>query len=89
LSFWSEEKNSSRPSCKVEETCAFERAALRYLEKKYRECVARGKEPPFDLEDMLRHYGPSPPNTEVAAPLSSFALAKNLSEHSTFPRKVG
>ena len=68
---------------------AFERAVLRYLEKEYRECVARGKEPPFDLEDMLRHYGPSPPNTEVAAPLFSFALAKNLSEHSTFPRKVG
>ena len=29
---------------------AFERAALRYLEKEYRECVARGEQPPFDLE---------------------------------------
>ena len=28
----------------------FERAALRYLEKEDRECVARGEQPPFDLE---------------------------------------
>ena len=39
---------------------AFHRAALRYLEK---ECVARGEEPPFDLEDLLRRYGSSPPNS--------------------------
>ena len=47
---------------------AFHRAALRYLEKEYRECVARGEEPPFDLEDLLRRYGSSPPNSEVLAP---------------------
>src|SRR6185437_8979768 len=35
---------------------AFHRAALRYLEKEYRECVARGEEPLFDLEDLLRRY---------------------------------
>ena len=25
--------------------------------KEYRECMARGEEPPFDLEDLLRRYG--------------------------------
>ena len=34
---------------------AFHRAALRYLEKEYRESVVRGEEPLFDLEDLLRH----------------------------------
>ena len=37
------------------------------MEKEYRECVARGEEPPFDLEDLLRRYGSSPPNSEVSA----------------------
>src|SRR6185503_11903141 len=68
---------------------AFHRAALRYLEKEYRECVARGEKPPFDLEDLLRRYGSSPPNSEVSAPPSSSAPARNPSEHSAFPRKDG
>ena len=41
------DRQSKKPS-------AFHRAALRYLEKEYRECVARGEEPTFDLEDLLR-----------------------------------
>ena len=68
---------------------AFHRAALRYLEKEYRECVARGEKPPFDLEALLRRYGSSPPNQEVPALPSSSAPAKNPSEHSAFPRKDG
>ena len=56
---------------------AFHRAALRYLEK---ECVARGKEPPFDLEDLLRRYGSSPPNPVVLTPSSSSGAARNPSE---------
>ena len=55
---------------------AFHRAALRYLEKEYRECVARGGEPLFDLEALLQRYGSSAP-------------ARNPSEHSAFPRKDG
>ena len=68
---------------------AFHRAALRYLEKEYRECVARGEEPPFDHEDLLRRYGSSPPNSEVPALPSSSGPARNPSEHSAFPRKDG
>ena len=66
---------------------AFHRAALRYLKKEYRECVARGEEPPFDLEDLLQRYGSSPPNPEVPAPPSSSGPARNPSEHYAFPRK--
>ena len=55
----------------------FHRAGLRYLEKEYRECVAKGEEPPSDLEDLLRRYGSSPPNSEVSAPPSSSAPARN------------
>ena len=77
------------PHVRSKKPGAFERAALRYLEKKYRECVARGKEPPFDLEDLMRRYGPSSPNTEVPAPPSSTVPAKNPSEHSAFPCKDG
>ena len=51
--------------------------------------MTRGKEPPFDLEDPMRRYGPSSPNTEVPAPPSSSAPAKNPSEHFAFPRKDG
>ena len=60
-----------------------------YLEKEYRECVVRGEESPFDLEDLLRRYGSSPPNPEVPAPPSSSGPARNPSEHSAFPRKDG
>ena len=35
----------------------FHRATLHYLEKEYRECVAMGEEPLFDLQDLLRRYG--------------------------------
>ena len=68
---------------------AFHRAALRYLKKEYRECVARGEEPLFDLEDLLRRYGSSPPNPEVPTPPSSSAPARNPLEHSVFQRKDG
>ena len=68
---------------------AFHRAALRYLEKEYKECVARGEEPPFDFEDLLRRYDSSLPNSEVPAPPSSSAPARNPSEHSAFPHKDG
>ena len=68
---------------------AFHRAALRYLEKEYRECVARGEKPPFDLEDLLWRYSSSPQNPEVSAPPSSSGLASNPSEHFAFPHKDG
>ena len=57
--------------------------------KEYRECMARGEEPPFDLEDLLRRYGSSPPNSEVSAPPSSSVPARNPLEHSVFQRKDG
>ena len=56
---------------------AFHRAVLRQLEKEYRECVARGEESPFDLEDLLRRYGSSPPNPEVPALPSSSGSRKD------------
>ena len=65
-------RRSKKPS-------AFHRAALRYLEKEYRECMARGEEPLFDLEE--------PPNSEVSALPSSSAPARNPLEHSAFQRK--
>ena len=49
----------------------------------------RGEEPLFDLEDLLRRYGSSPPNSEVPAPPSSSAPVRNPSEHFAFPRKDG
>jgi len=61
------------------------KAQLHFLKKTHEECVARDEEPGFDLEDLLRRYGPSPPNT---APPSS-APEKNISEHRTFPPKDG
>ena len=51
--------------------------------------MANGEEPPFDLKDLLRRYGPSPPNPEVPAQPSSSALAKNQSEYCAFSRKDG
>ena len=51
--------------------------------------MARGEEALFDLEDLLRRYGSSPPNPEVPAPPSSSRPARNPSEHSVFPRKDG
>ena len=82
------EKDTTRVGRRSKKPSAFHRATLCYLEKEYRECVARGEEPPFDLEDLLRRYGLSPPNSEVSAPPSS-APARNLLEHSAFPRKDG
>ena len=79
------------PHVRSKKPSAFERAALRYLEKNIENVWqgARGKEPPFDLEDLMRRYGPSSPNTEVPAPPSFSAPAKNSSEHSAFPCKDG
>ena len=51
--------------------------------------MARGEEPPFDLEDLVRHYGSSPQNLEVSAPPSSSAPARNPLEHSAFQHKDG
>ena len=51
--------------------------------------MARGEEPPFDLEDLLGRYDSSPPNSEVSAPPSSSAPARNPLEHSAFQRKDG
>ena len=83
------EKGTTPVGHRCKKPSAFHRAALRYLEKEYRECVARGEKPPFDLEDLLRRYGSSPPNPEVPAPPSSSGPARNPSEHSAFPRKDG
>ena len=80
------EKGTTPVGRRCKKPSTFHRAVLHYLEKEYRECVARGEEPPFDLEDLLRRYGSSPPNSEVSAPPSS-APARNSSEHSAFPRK--
>ena len=83
------EKGTTPVGRRCKKSRAFHRATLHYLEKEYRECVARGEEPPFDLEDLLRRYGSSPPNPEVPAPPSSSGPARNPSEHSAFPRKDG
>ena len=85
----SREKGTTPVGRRCKKPSAFHRAALHYLKKEYRECVARGEEPPFDLEDLLRRYGSSPPNPEVPAPPSSSAPARNPSEHSAFPCKDG
>ena len=83
------EKVPTRVGRRSKKSSAFHRAALHYLEKEYRECMARGEEPPFDLEDLLRHYSSSPPNLEVSAPPSSSAPARNPLEHYAFQRKDG
>ena len=85
----SREKGATPVGRRSKKPSAFHRAALRYFEKEYRECVARGKEPPFDLENLLRCYGSSPPNPEVPTLPSSSGPVRNLSEHSAFPRKDG
>ena len=71
------EKDTTPVGCRCKKPSAFHRTALHYLEKEYRECMARGEEPPIDLEDLLRRYGSSPPNSEVSTPPSSFAPARN------------
>ena len=73
------EKGTTPVGRRSKKPSAFHRAALRYLEKEYRECVARGEEPPFDLENLMWRYGLSPPNSEVSALPSSSAPARNLS----------
>ena len=82
------EKGTTRVGHRSKKPSAFYRAALRYLEKEYRECVARGEEPLFDLEDLLWRYGSSPPNLKIPTPPSSSAQARNPSEDSAFPRKA-
>ena len=83
------EKDTTSVGRRCKKHSAFHKAALRYLEKEYRECVARGEEPLFDLEDLLRRYGSSPPNPEVPAMPSSSAPARNPLGQSAFPRKDG
>ena len=85
----SREKDTTLIGRRCKKPSVFHRATLHYLEKKYRECVARGEEPPFDLENLLRRYGSSPPDPKVPAPPSSSGPARNPSEHSVFPRKDG
>ena len=85
----SREKDTTLIGRRCKKLSVFHRATLHYLEKKYRECVARGEEPPFDLEDLLRCYGLSTQNPGVPAPPSSSAPAKNSSKHSAFPCKDG
>ena len=65
-------RRSKKPS-------AFHRAALRYLEKEYRECKGQG----------ARNLRSSPPNSEVSALPSSSAPARNPLEYSAFQRKDG
>ena len=83
------EKGTTRVGRRSKKPSTFHRVTLHYLEKEYRECVARGEEPSFDIEDLLRCYGSSPPNSEVSAPPSSSTSARNPLEHSAFPRKDG
>ena len=83
------EKGTTPVGRRCKKPSAFHRAGLHYLKKEYRECVARGEEPPFHLEDLLRHYGSSPPNQVVPAPPSSSGAARNPLEQSAFPRKDG
>ena len=83
------EKGTTPVGRRCKKSSAFHRVALRYFEKEYRECVARGEEPPFDLEDLLRRYSSSPPNPEVPAPPTSSGPARNPSENSAFPHKDG
>ena len=71
------EKGTTPVGRRCKKPSTFHRAVLHYLEKEYRECMARDEEPPFDLEDLLRHYGPSPPNPEVPAPTSSSGPRKD------------
>ena len=85
----SREKDTTLVDRRCKKPSAFHRTVLRYLEKGYRECMARGEEPLFDLDDLLRRYGSSPPNSEVSTLPSSSAPARNPSEHSAFPRKDG
>ena len=80
------EKGTTPVGHQCKKPSAFHRAALHYLEKEY---MARGEEPPFDLEDLSWHYGSSPPNPKVQALPSSSGPVRNLSEHSAFPRKDG
>ena len=83
------EKGTSRVGRRSKKPSVFHRTTLHYLEKEYRECVARGEEPPFDLEDLLRRYSSLPPNSEIPAPPSSSAPARDPLEHSAFQCKDG
>ena len=78
-SLWKEGQNSWRPSCKIEETRSFWECSAPLFGKKYVKCVARGLEAPFDFEDLLRHYAPSPLNPQVLAlPYSSMPAKKSV-----------
>jgi hypothetical protein len=82
-------KTPVSPREKSKKPGAWVRAQLRYLEKEHEQYVARGEEPSFDIEDLLRCYASSPPNPEVLALPSSSAPAKNPSDHFAFPPKGG
>ena len=83
------EKGTTPVGRRCKKPSAFHRQRSVIWKKEYRECVARGEEPLFDLEDLLRRYDSSPPNSEVPAPPSSSAPTRNPSEHSVFPHKDG
>ena len=83
------EKGTTLVGRRWKKPSAFHRVALCYLEKEYRECMARGEESPFDLENLLQRYGSSPPNSEVSTPPSSSAPVRNPLEHYAFQCKDG
>jgi len=56
------EKGTTRVGHRFKKPSAFHRAVLRCFEKEYRECMGRGEEPPFDLEDLaIERHGGRPP----------------------------
>jgi len=73
-------KTTVPPHDKSKKPGPWVKAQLNFLIKTHEECVARGEEPGFDLQDLLRRYGPAPPSS---------APGKNISEHPTFPPKDG
>jgi len=82
-------KNPVGPHEKPKKLGASQIAMLHYMEKEHEKYVARGEEPPFDIEELRRPYALSPPNPEVPAPQSSSAIGKNPSEHSASTPKNG
>ena len=80
------EKGTTPVGRRCKKPSAFHRAALRYLEKNIENVWQETR----NLRLILRIcYGSSPPNSEVSAPTSSSAPARNPSKHSAFPRKDG
>ena len=88
LSFWREGHNSSRSSVQKNLVLFIGQRSVIW-KKNIENAWQGGEEPPFDLEDLLRRYGSSPPKSEVSTPPSSSAPARNPLEHSAFQRKDG